>query len=216
MEAATLTRLRHRRPRRATGARPRTAAWSPWSRARVPSSAGSPTSAVWLPTRAREGAREALETLRSSQRAYDEHVGRAEADAEVADPRSVRTAKEAAQQAFRHARSAGKTRDAVEAAARDWLAEINRINRATREAAASAERHRAAAAEVVGGLERLAVEADAARISAELAEEACVAAREAVAACEEAAAIEAAGGTPAATVPVAESPGRSAGRRVRR
>jgi hypothetical protein len=146
-------------------------------------------------TRAREGAGVALEALRASQRAYDDHVNRAEAEAAVADPRAVRAAKEAAQQAFRHARSAGRTRDAVEAAARDWLAEINRINQATRDASGRAEKHRVAANEIVAGLERLSVEADAARISAESAEEACVAAREAVAACQEAAAIAAAGGS---------------------
>jgi len=143
-------------------------------------------------TRARDGARRAAETHRTAQRDYDDNVGRAETAASVADPRSVRTAKEAAQHAFRAARGGAATRDAIETAARDWLTEINRINLATRESVASAERHRAAAAELAPSLERLAVEADAARISAESAEEACVAAREAVAACEEAAAAAAA------------------------
>jgi hypothetical protein len=144
-------------------------------------------------TRAREGAREAVDALRAAQRAYDDHVGRAEEEAAAADPRTVRSAKEAAQQAFRVARAAAATREAVEAAARDWLTEINRINHATREAGIQAERHRAAAADLAPALERLAVEADAARISAETAEEACVAAREAVAACQEEAARVAAG-----------------------
>jgi len=145
-------------------------------------------------TRAREGASAALEKLRSSQHAYDEHVNKAEAQAATADPRAVRAAKEAAQQAFRQARNSGQTRDDIETAARDWLTEINRINLATREAGALAERHRLAAVEFAANLERLSVEADAARISAEMAEEACVAAREAVAACQEAAAVLAAGG----------------------
>ncbi|HET9519667.1 MAG TPA: hypothetical protein VFO73_01320 [Candidatus Limnocylindrales bacterium] len=144
-------------------------------------------------TRAREGAQVATETLRTAQRTYDEHVSRAESEAADADPRTVRTAKEAAQHAFREARMSAKTRDEVEAAARDWLTEINQINHRTREAGANAERHRAAAAGLALELERLSVEADAARISAESAEEACVAAREAVAACQEAAAMEAAG-----------------------
>ena len=139
-------------------------------------------------TRAREGAREAVEALRTAQRTYDDHVSRAEEEATAADPRTVRSAKEAAQQAFRLARSSATTRHAVEAAARDWLTEINRINHATREAVLQAERHRTAAAGLAGALERLAVEADAARISGETAEEACVAAREAVAACQEEAA----------------------------
>jgi hypothetical protein len=54
------------------------------------------------------------------------------------------------------------------------------------------EKSRAAATALAMNLERLAVEADAARISAERADEACVAAREAVAACDEALALEAA------------------------
>jgi hypothetical protein len=122
-----------------------------------------------------------------AQRDYDDHVGSAENFASAADPRSVRTAKETAQQAFRRSRAAASTRETVETAARDWLTEINRINLATREANARAEHHRTAATALAPALERLALEADAARISAESAEEACVAAREAVAVCEEAA-----------------------------
>jgi hypothetical protein len=144
-------------------------------------------------TRAREGAQAALETLRAAQRAYDEHATQADAHAATADPRAVRSAKEAAQHAFRVARTSGRTRDDIEAAARDWLTEINRINLATREAAALAERSRVAATELHQRLERLSLEADAARISAEAADEACVAAREAVAACQEAASAAAAG-----------------------
>jgi hypothetical protein len=139
-------------------------------------------------TRARDGARQAAESFRKAQRDYDDHVGQGENAAATADPRSVRTAKETAQAAFRTARAAATTRDAIETAARDWLTEINRINLATRDAHAQAEQHRTAAAELAPALERLALEADAARISAESAEEACVAAREAVASCEEAAA----------------------------
>jgi hypothetical protein len=154
-------------------------------------------------TRAREGAQAALEALRSAQRDYDEHTDKAETHAATADPRAVRLAKETAQQAFRVARSTGRSHDDVETAARDWLTEINRINQATREANALAERHRLAAAELASALERMSVEADAARISAETAEEACVAAREAVAACQEAAAVLAAGGRRAGTSPAA-------------
>jgi hypothetical protein len=159
-------------------------------------------------TRAREGAQAALETLRASQRSYDDLVNRAEVEAAAADPRAVRAAKEAAQQSFRQARSAGRSRDDIEAAARDWLNEINRINHDTREASAAAERHRRAAAEITLNLERLSVEADAARISAESADEACVVAREALATCQEAAALAASGGplpAPEVTQPVAAS-----------
>lgn len=137
--------------------------------------------------RARTGAAAAADALRSAQRTYDGHVARAEAASAASDPRTVRTAKEQAQRRFHDARAAATTRDDVEAGARAWLAEINRINQETREAVVAAEQSRAAAAEVIHDLERLAVEADAARISAEQAEEACVAARDAVAACDEAA-----------------------------
>jgi hypothetical protein len=158
--------------------------------------------------RAREGATEAHEALRAAQHSYDDHVAEAERNAATADPRAVREAKEAAQLAFREARASATRRDEVEAAARDWLTQINDINQRTREAAASAERGRAAAATLAIDLERLSVEADAARISAESAEEACLAAREAVAACQEAASIEAAGAKAraAAAVPAPRPP----------
>jgi hypothetical protein len=155
-------------------------------------------------TRARDGARRAAEAIRTAQRDYDEHVGQTDAAAARADARSVRTAKETAQAAFRKARAAATSRDAIETAARDWLTEINRINRSTRESTSQAELHRAAAAGLAPGLERLALEADAARISAESAEEACVAARETVATCEEAAAASVAAAHHAAA-PLADS-----------
>ena len=142
--------------------------------------------------RAREGAAGAAEALRVAQRTYDAHVGNAEAAAAAIDPRSVRTAKEAAQGRFRDARASATTRDDVEAAARTWLTEINEINHGTRDASLRIDRDRAAATALAPVLERLAVEADAARISAERADEACMAAREAVAACDEAIAREAA------------------------
>lgn len=143
-------------------------------------------------TRARAGADAAADTFRLAQRTYDDHVSQADTAATAADPRSVRSAKEAAQQRFRDARAGAANRDDVENAARAWLAEINDINNGSRGSAQIAERHRALAAAIAVSLERLAVEADAARISAEQADEACLAAREAVAACDEALAREAA------------------------
>ncbi len=136
--------------------------------------------------RARDGAAAAADSLRRAQRTYDDHVARAEAAAAAADPRAVRQAKELAQHQFREARNDARTRDDVEAGARAWLAEINRINHDTREATLARDRDQAAATALAAQLERLAVEADAARISAERADEACLAAREAVAACDEA------------------------------
>jgi hypothetical protein len=162
-------------------------------------------------TRAREGSTAAAESLRRAQRSYDELLARAETAASTADPRSVRTAKEQAQQRFREARNKARTRDDVEAGARAWLAEINRINQETREASQGIDRDRAAAAALGPMVERLSVEADAARISAERADEACVAAREAVAACDEARTLEAAAArTGAAVAETATEPGEAA------
>lgn len=137
--------------------------------------------------RAREQAEAAHDALRAAQRAYDDHLTRADRAAADADPRAIRAAKEAAQHAFRVARSAATNRDGVEAAAREWLGEINRINLTARDAAILLERERSGANALVTEIERLTVEADAARISAETAEAACLAAREAVADCQEAA-----------------------------
>ena len=139
-----------------------------------------------LAVRARGQAGASEEAHRSAQRAYDEHEAAAELAATAADPRAVRRAKDDAQARFRQGRAAATTSDAVEAAARDWLLEINSVNAEAREAALVLGRERAAAADLALDLERLAVEADAARISAEMAESACLTAREALASCEEA------------------------------
>jgi len=139
-----------------------------------------------LAVRTRAGVGVADETLRSAQRAYDAHIARAEAAAAATDPGAVRRNKELAQAAFREARGKAGSPEAIEAAARDWLGEINRINTVVRDASAVAGKEREAAAAIAPSLERLALEADAARIKAEVAEEACVAARQAVAECVEA------------------------------
>jgi len=156
--------------------------------------------------RARTGSETARDALRTAQRTYDDHLGRADAAEADADPRRVRAAKEAAQATFRQARDAARTRADLDQAAAAWLATINDINTRTRDATGLVARERAAANALAASLERLAVEADAARIAAEAAEEACVAARQAAADCQEAAVAEAT----AAAAPVA----RPAGPRV--
>jgi hypothetical protein len=143
-----------------------------------------------LSTRARSRAEEAAAVLRLAQRSYDSHESAAEEAAAKGDPRSVRRAKEEAQHAFRAATRAAASPEAVEVAARDWLREINRINAEAREAVAAATRERATAAAIAATLERLGLEADAARIGADTAEAACVAARAALAECDERAATE--------------------------
>lgn len=128
----------------------------------------------------------AAASLRDAQRSYDDHQTRAARAAEQADPRALREAKDAAQAVFRAASAAAGSQAAVEAAASAWLGEINRINQSAREATTTLRREQEAANTLVTVIERLSVEADAARITAEGAQEACLHAREAVAVCEEA------------------------------
>ena len=138
-----------------------------------------------LATRARAQATEAEGAHRAAQREYDDHETAAAAAAAEADPRAVRHRKDEAQARFRDGRAVATTNQEVDAAARAWLLEINEINsRAARAATTLAKAH-SGAQEFAVRLERTAVAADAARISAEAAEATCVAARQAVAYCEE-------------------------------
>lgn len=138
--------------------------------------------------RARVAAREAADALHEAQRAYDAHAGRVDAAEAALDPRAIRARKEAAQRAFREARATAVDREGSERAAREWLHEINRVNTEMRDAARVVEQEREEVRRLVPTIERLALEADGARIAAESAEAACLEAREAVARCEEEAA----------------------------
>jgi hypothetical protein len=138
-----------------------------------------------LADRLKEAAQVAADRAREAQRAYDEHTGRSSRAASVADPRNLRATKEAAWTEFRRSNAAAQTREGVEAAARDWLQEIDRINRTAQEAEQEALRERTAAGALVNIIERVSLEADAARINAETAAEACLVARETLATCEE-------------------------------
>jgi hypothetical protein len=151
-------------------------------------------------TRAAEEATRAADELHAARRSYDDHLTRAESAAADSDPRAARAAKDAAQHAYRVARSGALSAAEQEAAAAAWLDEINRINAATKEAAGATTREREAAAALVLTIERLTVQADAARISAEAAQEICLQARETLAACEEQVAVSGADGR-AAEVP---------------
>ncbi len=141
---------------------------------------------------ARTQARIAADALRDARRAYDVLRERVEHAQSVADPREIRAAKDALHRAFRAARAAATSTDAAEQAARDWLSEVNRLNTAAREAVHVIETGGAELRAQLPQLERLAVEADAARITSEGAEVGCRDAREALARCEEQAAISAA------------------------
>jgi hypothetical protein len=159
------------------------------------------TEACALAERMRNQAESAADRLRQAQRTYDAHVGAADQAEAVADPRVQRAAKDAAQHAFRRDRGRAGSREEVETAARTWLQEINRINGEAREAAARLTQERRAATAQVSTIERLTVEADAVRIQAEAALEACLHGRETLAECEEARVAE----PPAARMPLAPS-----------
>ena len=92
-----------------------------------------------LATRVRAQAVAAADALRLAQRSYDEHEAAAVTAAWQADPRAVHDAKDAAQGGFRSAVAAATSSDQLEAAARDWLTEINRINTEAREARTTAD-----------------------------------------------------------------------------
>jgi hypothetical protein len=132
--------------------------------------------------RTRDHAREAAEALVQARRTYDGHRNRADEAERLLDPRAVREAKDTAQRAFRASR--GNLTD-TEAAARDWLHVSNRINMAAREAQKTLENERATLLSLVSQLDRVELEADAARIAAESADVACREARDAVARCDE-------------------------------
>ena len=139
-----------------------------------------------LADRMKTQADEAAAKLRETQREYDAHVSLADAAGVIADPRAQRAAKDAAQRSFRANRASAGTREAVEAAARTWLQEINRINAEAREASTTLAAERAAATPFLLVIERLTVQADSARVQAESAQDSCIVAREALATCEEA------------------------------
>ena len=134
---------------------------------------------------ARDHAKAAADALRDAQRAYDalrERLDRAQADA---DPRQIAAAKDELHRQFRRASEAASGAEATEAAAREWLTAINDLNARTRDAKRFLDAGNADLRAAMPRLDRLAVEADSARISAEGAELGCQEARERLAACEE-------------------------------
>jgi len=125
------------------------------------------------------------ERLREARLAYDQHADRRGRAAAEADPRVVRGAKDEAQAAFRTARLGAREQGALETAAREWLREVDRVNARTREAVRLLALANAAEAGLLQAVDRLGLQADGARITAESAGEACRNARIALATCEE-------------------------------
>ncbi|HEY8135926.1 MAG TPA: hypothetical protein VIF08_07775 [Candidatus Limnocylindrales bacterium] len=126
--------------------------------------------------------------LRDAKRMLARVEAQRDADARVRDRRLLADAKENARRAYRESyarsRNASPSND-VQAAAGEWLREINRLNRqlelADRRAADVARQIN----ELTAALPGIELAADAARIAAEAAQVTCVDARGALAACEE-------------------------------
>jgi hypothetical protein len=135
---------------------------------------------------ARVNAKAAADALRDAQRAYDTLRGHLDRAEQGADPREVAAAKDELHRRFRDASDGATSAEAAEAAAREWLDAINELNTRSREAARFLETGGADLRAAGPRIERLAVEADAARISAEGAEVGCRDARERLAECDEA------------------------------
>ena len=155
---------------------------------------------------ARKEARRTADVLRDAQRAYDALQERVDRAQEVADPRRVAEAKAHLHATFRKANDAAAGPEHAEVAAREWLDAINRLNAAVRDAARLVEIGGAELRVQVAALDRLGLDADAARIGADNAAEACQAAREGLAACEEAVARAEAAVPAAPTEPEEEHP----------
>ncbi len=136
-------------------------------------------------TTARERSLAAAAAARDAKRTFDalqEQVDRAQA---LSDPKAVVAAKAALRDQFRKEDAAAATPDDSEAAARRWLHGISQANRDVRSARLLVETGTAELRERLVTVERLAREADAARILADRADEACRIAREELARCEE-------------------------------
>ena len=123
--------------------------------------------------------------LRETRLQLAEAMERRQGDARVRDRRVLAEAKEAARETYRRATSHATDDHALRAAAAEWLHEIQRLNRGL----LSAQRNAASAAGHVVELGAVVARAeaayDAARVAADIAESACLEARQAVAACEE-------------------------------
>jgi hypothetical protein len=134
---------------------------------------------------AREAARNLADRLREAQRAHADLEARVEEAGALADPRRLAAEKERLHAQFKAAHSDVASPEDAELAARDWLTAVSVLNStaqdAVRRVQAGTDQLRSQAA----ALQRLDLEANAGRITAERAQAACRAAREALAACEE-------------------------------
>lgn len=134
---------------------------------------------------ARLEARRAAEAHREAQRSHDALQQRVEEARDAIDPRRVAEAKERLHASFRERNGLTPGAAEPESATRAWMDEISRLNGRIREAGRILETGEAELRRLAPRVEQLELEADAARITAEAAAEACSAAREELARCEE-------------------------------
>lgn len=133
-------------------------------------------------TTAAEFARDELRDLR---RRHSELTSRREADAYARDRRHIAEEKTAAQAEYHTAVTRALDLAAVHDAAAAWLHNMDETNRRAREADDRGEDLAARIGELERILPNMELKADAARISAESAQAACMDARRVLAACEE-------------------------------
>jgi hypothetical protein len=125
------------------------------------------------------------ERLRDARRQLNELAAMRNADARVRDRRHVVAAKDEAQDRYHQEMVGATSRAAAQGATLAWLRAIDRLNRQVATADRRADAVAREAAELERTLPRIELEADAARIAADTAHEACLQARRALAACEE-------------------------------
>ncbi|MFN8630163.1 MAG: hypothetical protein U0838_07535 [Chloroflexota bacterium] len=134
---------------------------------------------------ARDAARAVADRLRDAQRAHADLQARVEEAGALADPRRLAAEKDRLHVQFKASQSGATTADAAEAAAREWLTAVSAANTASQDAARRVQHGTDELRSQAAALEKLDLEASAARIAAERAEASCRSAREALAACEE-------------------------------
>ncbi len=134
---------------------------------------------------ARDTARRLADELRDGQRAQADLQARIEEAGALADPRRLAAEKERLHAEFTKAHTSTASADEAEAAARDWLTAVSAANKGAHDAARRVQAGTDELRRQAVALEKLDLEANGARVTAQRAEDACRTAREALAACEE-------------------------------
>ena len=134
---------------------------------------------------ARDAARSLADRLRDAQRAHFDLQARVEEAGALADPRRLAAEKERLHAQFTSRHGGVVSAEDAETAAREWLTAVSAANSAAQDAARRIQAGTDELRRQAVDLERLDLEAHAARITAERSESTCRAARESLAACEE-------------------------------